>query len=257
MSLDSFCGNKAENEETQVRGNADENEEAQIRRNKKKNERGEAGLFRFNDPRTKETNIWHKEPQKTTLMKQPSLQERKDYLDIVDNAVSIVPIKGTKKSVKLRWLHPYTLERLTKLWIERDMASVKIKDGTDVMKDLFKEPYFAFKEAALMVLNNDIKIRLFYGIYWRWLAFRYSEDQMVDIVAEGKKKAPLTAHYEILAYSLDMRTDMMKMTKKEAEQYRAELLSEAKRLSSKISQNTGKQDGVYSSGNGITVIGAS
>ena len=36
------------------------------------------------------------------------------------------------------------------------------------------------------------------------------------------------AHFAIMAYSKDMRMDEMKMTKKEAEQYRAELLSAAK-----------------------------
>ena len=177
-------------------------------------------------------------------MKQPTLQERKEYNDIVNNVVSIVPIIGTKRSVKLRWMHPYTIERITEVWIERDLASAAAKDGAETLKDLCKEPYFAFKEAALMILNNDIKIRLFYGLYWRYLAWRYTEVQMSPIIAEGKKKLPLMAHYEILWYSLDMRTDMMKMTKKEAEQFRAELLLEAKRLSSKTSPNTDAPDGV-------------
>jgi hypothetical protein len=135
------------------------------------------------------------------------------------------------------------MERITQVWIERDLASAKVEKGSDVLKDLAKEPYFAFKEAALMILNHDIKIRLFYGLYWRWLAFRYTEGQMVDIISEGKKKLNLMAHFEIMAYSMDMRTDMMTMTKKEAEQYRAELLLEERRRSSRTSPNTGGQDG--------------
>ena len=128
------------------------------------------------------------------------------------------------------------MERITRVWIERDLAAAKLDGGPDVLKDLAKEPYFAFKEAALIILNNDIKIRLFYWLYWRWLAFRYNETQIVDIIAEGKKKLPLMAHYETMAYSLDMRTDIMRMTKMEAEQYRAELLSGMKQPLSKISQ---------------------
>lgn len=170
-------------------------------------------------------------------------------MDIVNDSVSIVPIRGTKKSVRLHWIKPYTMERLTKVWIERELASAQIKEGADVLKDLCKEPYFAFKEAALMILNNDIKIRLFYGILWRYLAHKYNETQMSPIIAEGKKKLPLMAHYETMAYSMDMRTDAMKMTMKEAEQYRAELLLEAKRLSSRISRNTGGQDGGLVGGN--------
>jgi len=177
-------------------------------------------------------------------MKQPNISSRKDLMDIAENSASIVPIPGTRKSVKLRWIKPYTIERLTRLWIERDMASYNVSSGSDVAKDLCKEPYFAFKEAALMMLNHDLKIRFFYPFLWRYLAHRYSEVQMQPIIEEGKKKAPLTAHYEIMAFSQDMRADLMKMTKKEAEQYRAELLLAAKRLSSKTSPNTGDRGGV-------------
>lgn len=190
-------------------------------------------------------------------MKQPSLKARKDYMDIVEDSVSIVPIPGTRKSVRLHWIKPYTMERLTKVWIERDLAAAEIRDGADVLKDLAKEPYFAFKEAALMILNNDIKIRLFYGIYWRHLARRYNETQVAPIIAEAKKKLPLMAHYETMAYSMDMRTDTMRMTTKEVEQYRAELLLEAKRLSAKTSPNTGDQDGGYSVGSETSATAAS
>jgi hypothetical protein len=190
-------------------------------------------------------------------MNQPTLEQRKEYMDIVENAVSIVPIKGTKRNVKLRWMHPYTIERITKVWLERDLASAKVEKGSDVLKDLVKEPYFAFKEAALMILNHDIKIRLFYGIYWRWLAFRYTEGQMVDIIAEGKKKLNLMAHFGTMAYSMDMRKDMMTMTKREAEQYRAELLLEAKRHSSKTSPNTEGRAGGSEGGNATSDTAAS
>lgn len=190
-------------------------------------------------------------------MKQPTPEQRKEYLDIVENSVSVVPIKGTKRNVRIRWIKPYTMERITKVWLERDLASVRVEQGSDVLKDMAKEPYFAFKEAALMILNHDIKIRLFYGLYWRWLAFKYDETQMVDIISEGKKKLPLMAHYEIMAYSLDTRTDMMTMTKREAEQYRAELLSDARRLSSKTSQNTGSPVGGSADGSATSATAAS
>lgn len=190
-------------------------------------------------------------------MNQPTLEQRKEYTDIVENTVSIVPIKGTKKSVRIHWMKPYTMERITKVWIERELASARVDEGAEVLKDLAKEPYFAFKEAALMILNHDIKIRLFYGIYWRYLAFKYNEVQMEPIIAEGKKKLPLMAHYYIMAYSLDMRTDMMKMTKKEAEQYRAELLLVEKRRSARTSPSTDGLAGGSDAGSETLGIGAS
>ena len=190
-------------------------------------------------------------------MKQPTLEQRKEYLDIVDNSVSVVPIKGTKRNFRLRWMKPYTMERITKVWLERDLASAKAENATESLRDLAKEPYFAFKEAALMVLNHDLKIRFFYWFYWRWLAFRYNEVQILPLIAEGKKKLPVMAHYAIMAFSTDMRTDVMKMTTKEAEQYRAELLSEMNPPSSKTSQSTGGRDGGSGDGSGTSATDAS
>ena len=60
-------------------------------------------------------------------------------MDIAENSVSVVPIKGTKKSVRLRWLKPYTIERITQIWIERDLAAAQLEKGADVLKDLAKE----------------------------------------------------------------------------------------------------------------------
>lgn len=178
-------------------------------------------------------------------------------MDIVGNSVSVVPIIGTRRKVRLRWMKPYTIERITDVWLERDLAAAEIEKGSDVAKDLCKEPYFAFKEAALMILNHDLKIRLFYGLYWRWLARRYSEAQMLPIIAEGKKKFMLEAHYNIMAYSLDMRTDLVRMTKKEAEQYQAELLLAMKQRSSRTSPPTGAPAGGSSAGSVISATAAS
>ena len=177
-------------------------------------------------------------------MKQPTIEAQKEYIDIMNDSVTVVTIPGTKKSYKLHWIKPYTMEKITDVWIERDLASANADNGTAVLKDLVKEPYFAFKEAALMILNNDIKIRLFYPLFWRWLAFKYDETQVVEIIAVGKKKLPLMAHYTTMVYSMDMRMDVMRMTKKEAEQYRAELLLVAKQRSSKNFPLTANQSGV-------------
>lgn len=190
-------------------------------------------------------------------MKQPDIQARKEYVDIVENSVSVVPIPGTKRSVRLRWMHPYTMERITKVWIERDIAAKEIESGATVMKDLCEEPYFSFKEAALMILNNDIKIRFFYPIYWRWLAMRYTEPQILPIIEEGKKKLPLEAHYMSMVFSKDMNGAMMKMTKAEVEQYQAELLSAVSRHSSRTSPLTGFLGGVSSAGSATSATDAS
>lgn len=165
-------------------------------------------------------------------MSQPSKNARREYENgIVNDAPTRVSIPGTKRTVSLRGIKPYTLEKLTDLWIERE-ATIP-DDSSETLRSMCKEPYFSIKEACLMVLNTYWKIRLIYPLMWRIWAYvrEYTDEQMLPIVMEGKKKLQLTAHWMVMAYSVDMRTDWMKMTAKEAEQYRAELLSEASRLS--------------------------
>ena len=174
-------------------------------------------------------------------MKQPDKIARKEYARIVSDLPSKVTIPGTRKVVTLKGVHPYTLERLTLLWVERDM---NLPDSSsDTLKDACIDPYFAVREALLFVLNDYWKIKLFYRpLCWWWGKVKgYTDEQMLPIILEGKKKLPLTAHWTVMAYSTDMRTDWMKMTKEEAEQYRAEQLSVAKQLSSKSSPATEEQ----------------
>ena len=190
-------------------------------------------------------------------MKQPTIDERAEYDAIVNNRPSEVRIAGRKRPVRIYWLKPYTLERLTEVWLERDRSSEKVRNADDVTRDMLKEPYFAFKEAALIILNHDIKIRLFYPLLWRYLAHKYSEEQIAPVIVAGKKKVPVIAHYEVMAYSTDMRTDMTRMTKMEAEQYQAEQLSALKQLSLKRSPLMGALAGVLGGGSETSGIGAS
>lgn len=176
------------------------------------------------------------------------MESRREYAAHESALSTRVLIPGTKKSITLREMHPGTIEFITKIWIERDLASASVNSGEDVLKDLAKEPYFAFKEAAAYYLNHDIKLRLFWPFLWRWWAFRYTESQMLPIIKEGKKKLPLSPHFEIMAYSMDTRTDWMKMTKVEAELFQAGQASALKQLLSKTFPHTESRDGGSESG---------
>ena len=188
-------------------------------------------------------------------MKQPDAEARREYMELEHDIPTEVQIIGTKRTVKLRGMKPYTIERLTMLWMEREMA--ELDSTAKTLKSMCSDPYFSIKEACLMVLNSYWKIRLFYPIMWRWWAYvrQYTESQVTSIIVEGKKKLPLMPHWRNMAYSTDMRTDWMKQTAKEAEQYQAELLSVAKQLSSKNSRSTDTQED-SSSGSSQSEAGA-
>lgn len=167
-------------------------------------------------------------------MNQPDKSARREYYHkVVADTPTKVKIPGTKRSVSLRGVKPYTLERLTELWIERDATLPEDSSGT--LKSACVDPYFAVKEALLFVLNDYWKIKLVFPWKWRiWAKLKgYTDEQMLPIIMEGKKKLQLTAHWKVMAFSTDMRMDWMKMTSKEAEAYRAELLSAANQPSLK------------------------
>lgn len=177
---------------------------------------------------------------------QPDKKARQEYADMVFDRPAIVAIPGTKRKVKVAGIKPYTLECLTKLWLERD-GSIP-DDSADTLKSMCGDPYFVVKQAVLFVLNDYWKIRLFYPVMWRiWAKLRgYTDEQMLPIITEGKKKIPLTAHWTAMAFSVDMRTDWKNLTTKEAEQYQAERLLAARRLSSKNSRSTAGQEDSFS-----------
>lgn len=176
--------------------------------------------------------------------KQPGVKGRQTLQEIMDDTKTEVAIKGTKRKVRIGWIRPYTIERLTALWVERDLRQTPESTG-DTLKSMCIEPYFSIREASLFTLNNAFLIKFFHPLHWRWWAFvrEYTEEQVMEIIQEGKKKIPLMSHWMNMAYSVDMRNDWIKMTEKEAEQYRAELLSAVNHLSSRNSQNTEDGDG--------------
>lgn len=175
-------------------------------------------------------------------MKQADINARKKLNEITEDTPTAVPIPGTKKVVHLRGVKPYTKERITQLWLKRDSMSIP-EDTSSTLRSMCSEPYFAVKEALYFVLNDWWKIVLFHGFltFWWGKVKGYTDEQMLPIIMEGKKKLQLTEHWMIMVYSADMRTDMIKMTKTEAEQFRAEHLSAAKQLLSKSSPATGAQ----------------
>lgn len=184
---------------------------------------------------------------------QPDAAARAEYDAILFDTPTVVGIPGTRRHVKLRGLKPYTLERLTRLWAEREAAVPE--SSSDTLKSMCREPYFSIKQAVLYTLNSFWGISLFYWAKWRiWAYFRgYTEEQMLPIIAEAKKKVPLTAHWTNMVLSVDMRTDWMNLTKEEAEQFQAERLSAGKRHSQKSIPNTGSQGG---SSSGLSASGA-
>lgn len=125
-------------------------------------------------------------------MEQPELATRIKLAQIEANKVEVVTIPGSKKKLKIGFLHDYTVQKITELLLEREEIEEAARNGdsNEVMRSAVKHPYFSIKMAVLAVLNDPLKIALFYPLKWRWWAFvrRYNESQIASVTMAIQKK---------------------------------------------------------------------
>lgn len=172
-------------------------------------------------------------------MKSPNKLAQAELSDIVSNTSEVIKISGTNHTVRIAPVKNGTLEKVTTLWSKRDMAEPP-KDANDTLSILRKDIYFSHKEAAYFVLNSYWKIKLFHWIVWRWFAFvwQLDENQLSDILIAAKKKIPFLSFFKNIVLTMDMRTDILRMTTKEAEQYRREVILAQEQLSAQSSRSS-------------------
>lgn len=125
-------------------------------------------------------------------MNQPELYTRVALAQIEANKPDYVTILGTKKRIKIGFLHDYTVQKITELLLEREEMEKVVKDGgfNATMREAVKHPYFSIKMATLAVLNDPLKIVLFYPLKWRWWAFvrKFNEAQIASVTMAIQKK---------------------------------------------------------------------
>ena len=140
-------------------------------------------------------------------MNQPELSTRILLAQLEASKSEYVNIPGTRRKLRIGFLHDYTVQKITELLLEREEIEKAAKDGNsdEVMRSAVKHPYFSIKMAVLAVLNDPLKIALFYPLKWRWWAFvkRYNEAQMASVTTAIQKKnngllRDVLSHYHIL-----------------------------------------------------------
>lgn len=125
-------------------------------------------------------------------MNQPDLATRMALMQIEASKKEEVTVLGTRRVLKISFLHDYTVQKITELLLEREELEEAAKNGDsdDIMRSAVKHPYFSIKMAALAVLNDPLKIALFYPVLWRWWAFvrKYNEAQIASVTTAIQKK---------------------------------------------------------------------
>lgn len=141
----------------------------------------------------------------------PSVEDEQLLNDVMEDSADEVAIKGTNKKYKIGWLKKGTMRKITAVALEEN-----------------KDDMLSAKTSALIILNNYWKIKLFYPILWRWFFYvkEYTDDQLSEILAVGKKKVPYVAFLTNTILVTGMKDTIMTMTKKEAERIRQGLHTE-------------------------------
>lgn len=158
-------------------------------------------------------------------MKQPSTKAQQQLQSIDTGGKTVVEIPRSKDRVSVGWLKPYTTHRFSAEYLRAEIPS-DTSDKQQLLLVLGK-PNLGYKLASYLILNNFWKIKFFHWMYWRWLAYikQYDDDQLANIIIEGKKKMTVESRFLIMGFSALILETMMNQTKKEAVQWRAELMS--------------------------------
>ena len=135
----------------------------------------------------------------------PNIEDEQLLNEVMEDSVDEVSIKGSKKKYRIGWMKKGTM---------RKISSVALEKGED--------DTLSAKTAALIILNNYWKIKFFYPILWRWFFYvkEYTDDQLSEILAVGKKKVPYIPFLTNTILVTGMRDTIMTMTKEEAERIR-------------------------------------
>lgn len=142
-------------------------------------------------------------------VEQPSVDLQEKLNEILSAKPEEVMFLGKKR--KIGWIH-YETQR----WYSDVMMSEE---------NIHKRHA---KIAAIIVLNNLFKLKLFYWVLWRWYYY-FKDIDSVEVLAlldAAKKKVQHEAFYLVIILSTGMTDLMMTMTSKEAKRIQAARLGE-------------------------------
>lgn len=99
---------------------------------------------------------------------------------------------------------------------------------TDIVLNEVDDRKVTAKCVAAILLARYWRIRLFWGVLWRWIYYfaEWDEEQMREVVETTKKKVQLEAYLINTMCLTEMRTTVMMMTREEVNRFRQGLHGE-------------------------------
>ena len=161
-------------------------------------------------------------------IEQVSLEAQRTYASLRDNDATVVPILGTKKKYKIRWLKNGQIERLSRLLIRKGDTDNEDKGRDLPLNAIIDDTKLASKAAAIIILDGYWKLKFRYWYLWRWFYYirQYDGEQLQPILDEGKKKVPLTQFLLTTMSLAGARATLMNMRTEEVERILQEHVTE-------------------------------
>lgn len=136
-------------------------------------------------------------------IKQPKIEEEKELNDLAENRKDYVKVRGRR--YKIGFILPGTRRKLTRIVLE---------EGDDSK--------VACKCAAVLALNGLFMIKFWYWLVWRWFYYvkQYTDGELAELLALGKKKAAVEDYYVCTILLTEMKDTLMAMTREEVRRIR-------------------------------------
>ena len=151
------------------------------------------------------------------ILEQPTDDEQREYLSLMDNDATVVKVRNRK--FKIRWLHGVQMEKVSRILLSK--KDVDEPADNDPLDAICEDSRLACKIAAVYVLNNWLKLKLFYWFLWRWFYFvkNYSFTELQPLLLLGKKKIPQMQFYQATTLLIGAKATLMTMRAKEVEAF--------------------------------------
>lgn len=114
-----------------------------------------------------------------------------------------------RKKYKLKRMNNAVSARVDRLVAERESSLSVSSDKRDLLINLSKNRTLVPKTLALMILHSWAKVTFFYWIYWRYLNYKYSMNDMLSIYNALNQYDDVTDFFYFTA-SLQSRNRMIK-----------------------------------------------
>ena len=163
--------------------------------------------------------------EKEPDVRQPNIEQQKEYASLRDNSATVVHIR--KKKYRLKWAKNGQISKMAKLLIDGKTTGEN-PTVDEILLDIENSSKLSCKAAAIYILDGYWRLKLKYWFLWRWFYYvrQYDDEDLKEVLEIGKKKVPLQQFCVTIMSLTEAKDTLMMMRTREAERILRELSME-------------------------------